>query len=175
MTTRRPHCRPALAAVLSVCAFLGACGSNNTGDLHNFVAKIKARKSPPMAPLPKVPKYKPYTYRPNGRRSPFAPPTPSTPSSNNGVHPNLNRPLEPLEHYPLDALQMVGTITTNNTTYAMVKAPDSIVHLVKKGDYMGRHYGRVDAIGRGGLTLTEIVPDGNGGYIKRAAALTVPQ
>ncbi|KEZ79259.1 pilus assembly protein PilP [Salinisphaera hydrothermalis] len=160
--------------LIGLCAVLAACGSN-TDDLQAFVARTKARPAPPVEPMPKIATYEPYTYKPDGRRSPFAAPDNSGPAHDNGVRPNLDRPLDPLEQYPLDALRMVGTITSDGVTYALIAAPDQVVHRVAPGDHMGRHYGRVDTISPAGVTLTEIVPDGNGGYVKQGAALAPPQ
>ncbi|MGN8158913.1 pilus assembly protein PilP [Salinisphaera sp. RV14] len=171
---RSMHRAARWAGVIGLCAVLGACGSN-TDDLASFVARIKARPAPPVKPMPKIASYKPYTYKPAGRRSPFAAPNNHAPANNNGVRPNLDRPLDPLEQFPLDALRMVGTITSNGVTYALIAAPDQVVHRVAPGDHMGRHYGRVDTISPAGVTLTEIVPDGNGGYTKQGATLAPPQ
>ncbi len=162
------------AGLISLCVALAACGSN-TDDLASFVARTKARSAPPVDPMPEIATYTPYAYKPDGRRSPFAAPDNHGPANDSGVRPNLDRPLDPLEQYPLDALRMVGTITSDGVTYALIAAPDQVVHRVAPGDHMGRHYGRVDAISPAGVTLTEIVPDGNGGYVKQGAALAPPQ
>ncbi|WP_423823155.1 pilus assembly protein PilP [Salinisphaera sp. SPP-AMP-43] len=153
-----------------LCLSLVACGSD-TDDLHAYVAHIDARKPQPIDPMPEIASYQPASYQPAGRRSPFVAPHADQHSRDNGIRPNLNRALDPLEQFPLDALQMVGTISMAGTTYALISAPDQVVHRVAAGMHLGRHYGRIDAIGANGLTLTEIVPDGNGGYVKRGAAL----
>lgn len=158
---------------MCACLVLAGCGSN-TSDLADFVARTRAQPAPPVAPMPVIASYQPYVYKPDGRRSPFAAPQDARPANPNGVRPDRNRPLDPLEQYPLDALRMVGTITSDGVTYALIAAPDRIVHRVAPGDHMGRHYGRVDAISPAGVTLTEIVPDGNGGYVRQGAALAPP-
>lgn len=163
-----------LAAVLSLS--LAACNSN-TSDLQAFVAKVKSRKPPPVKPIPAHRTYTPFVYNPDGRRSPFVLPgnEAKDKDSGGGIHPNLNRPLGPLEHFPLDSLQMVGTITAGGVTYGLIQAPDGILYRVSRGDHMGRHYGKIDAISDAGIILTEIVPDGSGGYRKRQAALHPPK
>lgn len=125
--------------------------------------------------MPEIAIYKPYVYQPDGRRSPFTASENTAPANGNGVRPDTDRALEPLEQYPLDALQMVGTITSGGVIYALIAAPDRVVHRIAPGDHMGRHYGRVDAISPAGVTLTEIISDSNGGYVEQSAALAPTQ
>ncbi|RJS94301.1 pilus assembly protein PilP [Salinisphaera sp. Q1T1-3] len=160
--------------IATVIGALAGCGDSNHTDLETYVARIKARKSPPLDPMPDIVEYKPYTYVPAGRRSPFAPPEPVRQTRSSQIHPDLDRPLDPLEQFPLDALSLVGTIAVNGTTYALIQAPDGVVHRVGPGTHIGRNYGQINHIDRRGVALTEIVADGNGGYIKRHAQLTPP-
>lgn len=170
----RYRCAFDRSLVLAAVAVLAGCGSN-TDDLARFVAETKARPAAPVESMPRIASYTPYVYESDGRRSPFAAPEKNAPASDDSVRPDLKRPLEPLEQYPLDALQMVGTITSDGVTYALIKAPDQVVHRVAPGDHMGRQYGQIDAVSPTGVTLTEIVPDGNGGYTKQGTALAPSQ
>src|SRR3546814_5705364 len=77
------------------------------------------------------------------RRDPFVLVEPRNEQANpNGPRPDLRRNREALEEYPLDALRMVGTITTPAGTFALVKAPDGVVHRVAVHAHMGQNYGR---------------------------------
>jgi len=153
---------------------LTGCGSGNS-DLQAYVAKVKARPSARVEPLPTVAVYEPFIYEPSGRRAPFTPVRrqsgPSTDPKASGVLPDTNRPTEALERFPLDSLHMVGTITSAGTTYALIAAPDGVLHRVKRGQHVGQNYGQVESVTDKGITITEIVPDGADGYTKRGAAL----
>lgn len=162
------------AALSCLGLMLTGCGST-TDDLAEFVARTRARPAPSIDPMPEIATYTPYVYTPGDRRSPFAAPEHTTPASDNGVRPDTNRALEPLEKYPLDALKMMGSITSDGVTYALIAAPDQVVHRVAPGDHMGHHYGHVDAVSPAGVALTEIVSDNNGGYAKHSAALAPPR
>jgi type IV pilus assembly protein PilP len=70
---------------------------------------------------------------------------------------------------------MVGTIRIAGTMYGLVQTKDGIVHRVTVGNYMGQNDGRITDILPSKLDLTEIVPDGLGGYMKRPAALGLSQ
>ncbi|MES1926353.1 pilus assembly protein PilP [Salinisphaera sp. T31B1] len=160
-----------LAGMGVLCALVAACG-NQPSDLQTYVEQVKARPAAPIEPIPEIAPYTPYTYRADGRRAPFTPTTPERDTrSNSGVAPDIDRPREALEAFPLDALRMVGTITRGATTYALVGAPDNVIHRVRRGDHLGQNYGEIDAISDNGIVLTEIVPDGMGGYVKRPATI----
>jgi len=165
MTMRR------MVLIGAVCGLVAGCGSDKQA-LAPYVAAIQSRPAAPIEPIPQIASYTPYTYRAEDRRSPFTPTTPErSAQSNSGVTPDTNRPREPLESYSLDALRMVGTITRGGTTYALISAPDNIVHRVRRGNHAGQNDGEIDAVSDSGIVLTEIVPDGAGGYARRPATI----
>lgn len=165
---------PLLAAVS-----LTACGGNMS-DLRDYVAQVKARKVTHVPPVPQIKPYKPYAYVAGDRRDPFVPEStpqnqPTGSANDKGLHPDLSRNKEPLEAYPLDALQMVGTIDFNGRTYAMINAPDGVIHRLTLGAHMGQNYGKVVKITNSEVDLSEIIPDGFGGWQRRTAAISLAQ
>lgn len=156
-------------------AFLTGCGSNNMASLKSYVARIKARKTTNIPPIPAMKAYHPYAFKPGDSRDPFEPANgPSgapKKTASNGLHPDFNRPREPLESFPLDALHMVGTLQFKGVLYAMIQAPDGVIHRVTTGDYMGRHYGKVVEITGTEVDLSEIVPNGFGGWKRQPASI----
>jgi type IV pilus assembly protein PilP len=87
------------------------------------------------------------------------------------VRPDLNRSKEPLEEYPLDGLKLVGAVTYKGREYAMVKAPDGVIHRVTIGDHMGQNYGKITKVSEAAVSLSEIIPDGFGGFAERPSTL----
>lgn len=164
--------------LLALFLLLAGCG-NDMGDLKEYVAEVKARKSTDIEPIPQIRPYRAYTYIPADRIDPFepfrAPSNQPTRTANSGLQPNPNRNKEALEEFPLDALRMVGTLEVGDTRYALVRSPDGIVHRVSSGNYMGENYGRVVAVTDNEVQLAEIVPDGFGGYTERRAELALSQ
>jgi type IV pilus assembly protein PilP len=57
--------------------------------------------------------------------------------------------------------------------WGLVRAPDGIIHRIQIGNYIGLNHGKVLTITDVDLTLKEIVPDGNGGYLEHDASLSV--
>lgn len=159
------------AAALVLCA----C-SADMHDLEQKVADTKAQKTRAIEPVPQPKQYEAFTYDPADRRDPFAPVQPRRGSNgfdSNGLKPDLNRNKEPLEEFTLDALRMVGVIETGGKTFAMVKAPDGVVHRVLVKDHLGQNFGEIVKITEAEVSIMEIVPDGFGGWMQRPATLAL--
>jgi len=87
-----------------------------------------------------------------------------------GVQPDLNRPKEPLEAFPLEQLAMVGTLEQNRNMYALVRAGSNLFR-VKKGNYMGPNFGVITAIDNGQIKLKEVVQDSGGDWVERSTTV----
>lgn len=154
---------------------LSAC-FQDTSDLTDYVNKIKARKNTHIPPIPQMKPYQPFAYVIGDRRDPFLPAVArSNAGSGSALRPDMNRNKEPLEEFPLDALQLSGVIDFKGKVNAMVKAPDGIVHLVSVHDHMGQNYGTITKITPTEIDMTEIVPDGFGGWVERPASLALAE
>ena len=158
--------------LLGVAALFGGCSSDD--DLQQYIAQVKARKSTKIDPIPQIKQYEAFAYVPGDRREPFTPSVPDT-SHADGVRPDMNRNREPLEEFPLDALKMVGVIDFNKAMFAMIRAPDGVIHRVTVGNYMGQNFGKITKISESEVDLDEIVPDGFGGFKEQPATLAAEQ
>jgi type IV pilus assembly protein PilP len=108
---------------------------------------VKARPAPPLDPLPVMKQFETFEYNPEGLRDPFAVPVPDR-DSGSGLRPDPNRRKEALEVFPLDGLNMVGTIGTGANLIGLVLAPDRVTYRVRPGMYMGQNDGRITAVTR---------------------------
>ncbi len=163
----------ARACVLACIAAIGLAGcSSADSGLQQFIQQTEAQPGGPVPPLPEVKPYETFVYDDQSLRSPFVP---SEAPGVNSVRPDSKRPREFLEQFPLDTLRMVGTLRIGGTTYGLVQTKDGIVHRVTVGNYMGQNDGHITGITPSKIDLTEIVPDGLGGYMKRPAALGLSQ
>lgn len=156
---------------LLVLALAAGCSSKDK-DLEQFIAQTKQEQPGGVEPLPEVKPYESYFYTAQGERSPFVPGGRGDGSAPS-VRPDIKRNREFLEQFALDTLQMVGTLKINGRTYGLVKARDGLVHRVLPGNYVGQNDGRITGIEPSKITVTEIVPDGLGGFMERAAALSL--
>ena len=171
------------SARLWICAaaLLAAGCSQDMGDLEEYAKEVKSRTSKNIEPIPQPKPYEPFTYEPGERRDPFLPILQSREAAMaaaggvGGIRPDVDRPKEPLEEFPLDSLRMVGTITMQQRAYALIRAPDAVVHRVSVGDHLGQNYGKITGISETEVVLMEIIPDGLGGYIQRPASVALTQ
>ncbi|MDH5191011.1 MAG: pilus assembly protein PilP [Gammaproteobacteria bacterium] len=163
---------------------LVACGSDNLGDLRDYVADVKSRKKARIQPLPELKPHETFFYEASNRRDPFEealtaqPETLAKTTSNGnakGLRPDANRRKEALEEFPLDTLRMVGSLEQKSSMWAIIKASDGTVHRVKTGNYVGQNHGKITQVREDEIKLLEIAPDGLGGWIERDASLALSE
>jgi type IV pilus assembly protein PilP len=160
--------------IISLAMLLALAGcSSRDKDLERFIEQAKQEQPSGIAPLPEVKPYDRFEYDAAGMRSPFTPGGAASGSAS--VRPNSNRSRQFLEGFPLDSLQMAGTISIKGRTYALVKTSDNKVQQVSSGDYLGQNDGRITKIEPSRISITEIVQDGLGGYIERGTALELTE
>ena len=161
------------AAALAVLS-LSAC-SNGMDELRQQVAEIRARPGEAIEPLPEIKPYEAFAYNAGSLRSPFVPTPPARNDLAAGVRPDVKRPREFLEQFPLDTMRMVGTLQLLGRNYGLVQGKDGLVHRVLSGNFVGQNDGRVVGISSTKISIIEIVPDGLGGYIERPAGLALTE
>ncbi|WP_454832902.1 pilus assembly protein PilP [Pseudoxanthomonas wuyuanensis] len=156
---------------------LSGCGRGVTSEpgdapnLQKWIADVRARPAPPLDPLPVMQQFETFEYAAQGMRDPFSNAWSNTDAG--GLRPDPNRRKETLEQYPLDSLDMVGTLGRGPGLIALVMAPDKVTHRVRPGAYLGQSDGRVTSVREDGIELVELVPDGAGGWLERPAAIAL--
>lgn len=157
-------------------ASISAC-TNDMSDLQNYAQEVRARKSGDIEPIPEIVPYEAFIYEEAGRRDPFKSLKffAAIERGSGGIQPDLTRRKEPLEDYPLDSLDMVGTITKADTLYALVRAGNGVIHRVTIGNHMGQNFGRIVGISEYSIDLLEVIPDGFGGYMEQDAVLAMSE
>lgn len=167
-----------LAAMLVVS--LGACTEMTTSDLDQFITEVKSQKPTQIEPLPEIKTFETFYYQAQDLRDPFTQATSeiaqqqeAIAAAAGGLQPDPTRRREPLESYSLQELRMVAMMTMEDQTWAAVEAPDGTVHRLQVGNYLGRNHGQVQRITETSVEMTEIVPDGQGGWEKRDNVLAM--
>jgi type IV pilus assembly protein PilP len=161
---------------------LAACGGEEQGELRQELATMTKDLRGKVDPLPQVRSYEPVPYKGESMVDPFVPGRiviaavtgGSGAGGGGGVQPDLNRPKEPLEAFPLDAITMVGTLAQNKDMYALVRAGTNLFR-VKKGNYMGQNFGLITAIEESQINLKEVVQDSGGDWVERSTTLQMSE
>jgi len=119
--------------------------------------------------------YEPVPYKAFDQTDPFSSAkielvTKSASSGGGGLKPDLNRPKEPLEAYPLESLKMVGVLQQKKANFALVKA-DTGLYRVKVGNYLGQNFGVITTITDSQIQLRELIQDSVGDWTERQSTL----
>lgn len=175
MSLARTSSRAVRAVVLACIALAATACSKGTSDLEARIAEIKSRKGAALEPLPVMRTFETFEYAAQSLRDPFSPSvdTESDTTAQQGPRPDVNRPRDPLESFPLDALDMVGTLGLGADVTGLIKDPDGVIHQVRPDNYMGQNFGRITAIQEDHIDLVELIPNGVGGWIERQASIAL--
>ena len=164
-------------ALLAAAMLLAACDGEQYSDLKAELNEKTKDFRGRVDPLPQVKPYEPVPYTAEAIVDPFRPDRidvaggPRAPRADAGkMAPDLNRPKEPLEAFPLETIQMLGTISQNRETFALVKAGPNL-YRVRKGNYMGQNFGVITGIDDAQISLKELVQDAGGDWVERSSAL----
>ncbi len=177
MTIRSKHAGRVALLALAIVATSGCVrGLTSTpGDapnLEEWVANVKARPAPPLDPLPVMQQFETFEYAAQDIRDPFSAVFRDD-GGGSGPRPDSNRRKQTLEQFPLDSLDMVGTLHTGANMVALVLAPDKVTYRVAPGSYLGQNDGRVTGVREDRIDLVELVPDGAGGWLERPASVAL--
>lgn len=154
---------------------LVSCSNEGGDDLDQYMRDATKNVQPKIKPLPEVKPYMALQYNADGILSdPFK--ARKAASKSGVLQPNMNRPKEPMESYPLESLKYVGMLAKNKLVFALLKTPDNTVQQVKLGNYVGQNFGMVTQITDSEVTLKEIVQDDlSGDWIERMSVLALEE
>lgn len=166
--------------ILACAVVLAGCEGEKHSDLRKELNEMTRDLRGRVDPLPQVRPYEPVPYQAENEVDPFRPdrievavaagPGPA----GSGKQPDLDRPKEPLEAFPLESIQMVGSLTQGRETFGLVKAGPNL-YRVKKGNYMGQNFGVITGIDEVQISLKELIQEGTGEWIERASSLQLQE
>ncbi len=164
-----------LLGVATLSLLLAACGGGEGDDLDQFMRDAGNNLQGQVEPLPQIKPYVPALYNADGTlHDPFRP-RKAEARARGGVQPDLNRPREALEAFPLQSLQLVGVIRRGKEKVALVRTPETSVHQTRVGNHLGQNLGMVVSISDAApaeVKIKEIVQDElTGDWIERPASI----
>lgn len=162
-----------LSAIGALALAITGC-TGGMSDLDAYIAEVNARPAPPLDPLPVMQQFETFEYAAQDLRDPFSKPGADQEAlAGPGVRPDPERRKEALESFPLDGLDMMGTLGAADSLVALVMDPDRVIHRVVPGNYMGQNDGRIISVTEDRIELIELVADGSGGWTERRADIAL--
>jgi len=169
------------ATLIVAAAFaLAACDGGEQQELKSELTALTKDLRGKVQPLPVVKPYEPVPYTAYDLPDPFGPAKiqlaakGSGTGAGGGLKPDLNRPKEPLEAFPLESLRMVGTLERGKQTFGLVRA-DAGLYRVRVGNYMGQNFGVITKISDAEITLRELFQDAGGDWAERESTLLLQE
>ncbi|WP_425257608.1 pilus assembly protein PilP [Rubrivivax sp. RP6-9] len=168
-----------IAGIALACGLLAACSAEHE-ELQQWMEQQRREAKPSVPPLQPPKKFDPEPYAMAQAVEPFSNQKLSVALKQEARQPNsllsaeLNRRKEPLEAYPLDSMNMVGSVNKQGQPFALLRV-DNLLYQVKVGDYLGQNYGRITRIAETEIALREIVQDAAGEWIERPATLQLQE
>jgi type IV pilus assembly protein PilP len=143
------------------------CGSSAPSAAQKAAPAPVAAKPPPAAEANPEKLVETYSYSAIGKRDPFRSPLDDLIISHG------NEAQCPLCKWEIDQLKLVAVVTGTGNPVAMVEDPDGVGHLVRVNTEVGRLAGRVTAIRRDQLVITEAGHDSFGRAVANKLILKI--
>ncbi len=152
--------------------FLLSCDEGEHSDLRQWMNDASKDIRGRISPLPEVKPYEPVPYDAGSLVDPFRPSKIGVEQKKGGggLQPNMDRPREPLESYPLETLRYVGVMTKKNSSYAIIQV-EGALYQVRTGNYLGQNFGVITKISETEVTLKELVQDSAGDWVEKVSTL----
>ncbi|MDR3393804.1 MAG: pilus assembly protein PilP [Parasulfuritortus sp.] len=167
--------RALLIATLAIPLLLAGCGSDEFSDLRAWMDATGKDGASKMEPLPEVKQVESFEYQQGQLQDPFMARS-LRPTGKGGLQPDVGRPKQPLEEFPLDALRMVGTLARpGKPLSAIIKDPKGTLHTVQVGNRIGQNFGTITKITDDSLEIKELVQDGSGEWAESKANMTLAE
>jgi type IV pilus assembly protein PilP len=141
------------------------------------MAEIRQRHHPKPVNLPQAARTAEFRYQAGERTDPFDLSKLSTIDAaaiSNTPQPDLRRPREPLETFPIDSLQLIGNLRRGKDVVALIQA-DKLIYSVRIGAHLGQDLGKVIAINDKTVDIDEWVADSTGGWVRRQTQLVLQE
>jgi type IV pilus assembly protein PilP len=163
-------------AIAAAALLLAGCGDSDVKEVRDWMDQVKRDTRPAVKPLAEPKDFIPYAYADREEMDPFSQNkllnqlAKVAETSKDPNKPDLQRPRELLEGYPLDTMQMVGTMQKGGVNYALLQI-DRSVYQVRPGQRIGQNFGIVTRVGDDAINIREVVQDAAGEWVERMAKL----
>jgi len=177
---RRIQCERALMSMLMLISVTGlsACADRETTvQLQAWIDALRSTRTVMPQQAISSPTFLPLHYRANTDHTPFGrvqtiAPTDAAESDTVRARPKQRGGMQALEDFPLESIQMVGTISRDGRHQALLRA-NGIVYMAHIGDYVGKDFGMIRRISDSEIELEELLPAAKGRWTNRQTTMTL--
>lgn len=172
------NCKIGSACGLLAALLLAGCGDSDVREVRSWMEETRAQIRPAVKPLPAPKEFVPYAYNQGTVTDPFNPEKlagpGAMPAAPSAQQPDLERPREPLENYPLDTMRMVGMMQKDGVGFALVQIERS-VYRIRAGQRLGQNFGQVRRVTPNAVEIREMVQDAAGDWVERLSKLELQE
>ena len=168
----------ALGALAAVLVPLAGCSGDNE-ELVQWMEQQHREVKPNVPPVYPPKTFNPQAYEGTSGVDPFGPQKliaagAAVKAPNAAVAREQARTPEHLEQFPLDSMQMVGSMLRAGKPHALIKV-DNLLYDVTVGNHLGQNYGEITRITETEITLREWVQDAAGEWVERTTSLQLQE
>lgn len=159
---------------------LGGCTGGGVDEVTQWMQQVKSQTHIAVPKLSEPKTFTPFVYQSQGSLDPFDATklkmalARDKDDSHSKIKPDTTHERGPLEGFPLDTIQMVGTIQKKGHSEAIVSV-DRTVYTVKVGDFIGQDYGKIVAISDAEIEIKETVKDASDEWVERKTTLELQE
>jgi type IV pilus assembly protein PilP len=168
------------AALALVAVLASGCSDSSVREVRTWMDQVKKETQVSIKPLQEPKAFTPFAYLQKDVVDPFSPNkllaelARDAAVSNNPLKPDTERKRELMEGFPLDTMNMVGTIQKSGVNYALLQI-DKTVYQVKTGQRIGQNFGVVTKVGDQEVAIREVVQDAGGEWVERMSKLELQE
>lgn len=168
------------ALMLATPLLLAGCGDSDVQEVRAWMKLTDSQAHVAVTPLSEPKTFIPFAYDSADTIDPFNPNkllaelARAARASGKGLKPDLDRPKEQLEGFPLDTIKMVGSLQKGNQIFAQLQI-DRSYYQVKTGQHIGQNFGLITSVTENAINIKEIVQDANGDWVERMSKLELQE
>jgi type IV pilus assembly protein PilP len=160
------------ALLLSLAVVITGCGGGEVVESEQVEPTAPTRQAPPSADTERdeVAEFvsdPDWSYNPIGMRDPFR-------SFFVGRQDEDIRSPTPLQRYEIEQLVLQGIVWGVDRPLALVADPEGAHHMVERGTYIGRHWGKVTEITSHSIVITEEYQNDDGELLTDQQVMSLP-
>lgn len=163
----------AFFSLFVVAVLATGCGTDQHQDIRDWMKTEERGMRGKVDPLPQVKPYEPRSYEGASSIDPFSLVKVKIEGDRTSA-PQIDRPREPLEEFPLESLRLVGLFQDKQRLIAQVIA-NGRSYQVKVGNYLGQNFGRVVRIvttkNEEKIVIKELVKDPDDQWVEKDSEL----